>query len=153
MRIKIATAFALTVLLLIMIGPILSGQGPQGTQPATTKSLEIVPISPSQPYSGAQMFKDYCASCHGPDGRGNGPAAVFLKTPPPDLRMMAQSNAGKYPAGQVKAMLRFGPGSHARGALDMPTWGQLFHSTDVNERVTDLRVYNLTKFIGSIQEK
>ena len=99
------------------------------------------------------MFKDYCASCHGVAGAGDGPAVVFLKTPPPDLRAMAQRNKGKYPAAKVVSMLHFGPGSDAHGALDMPTWGPLFRSLDPNSRIAELRVHNLTEFIESIQEK
>ena len=101
------------------------------------------------------MFKDYCASCHGVDGKGNGPAVVFLKTAPPDLCTMAKRNSGKYPALKVVSMLKFGPGSQAHGALDMPTWGPLFRALDSESRapVADLRVHNLTGFIETIQEK
>lgn len=99
------------------------------------------------------MFKEYCASCHGVDGRGNGPAVGFLKTPPPDLRTMALRNNGRYPWPRVKAILTFGPGSNAHGALNMPTWEPLFRSLDKeNEQVVVQRIYNLGKFIGSIQE-
>jgi hypothetical protein len=99
------------------------------------------------------MFKEYFASCHGADGRGNGPAVEFLKTPPPDLRTMTQRNAGKYPSGDVSAILTFGPGTHAHGALDMPTWGPLLRSLDrSNSEVVKLRIYNLSKFIESIQQ-
>ena len=97
------------------------------------------------------MFKEYCASCHGADGRGNNPAVGFLKTPPPDLRMMTQRNNGKYPSLQVKAILTFGPGSKAHGALDMPTWGPLFRS--MPNGLAELRIDNLTTFIKSIQDK
>ena len=100
------------------------------------------------------MFKEYCASCHGVDGRGDGPAVVFLKAPPPDLRLMAQRNNGKYPAVQVSVILKQGSGStHAHGTLDMPTWGPLFHSIDHPEGTANLRIYNLTKFIETIQQK
>jgi mono/diheme cytochrome c family protein len=153
-RITIGCALA-ALLLFLMSGPRLSGQGPQETQPPTTKVLKPVPIKYTKPSSGPQMFKEYCASCHGGDGRGNGPAVVFLKTPPPDLRTMTQRNNGKYPAEKVVSMLNFGPGSKAHGALDMPTWGPLFRSLDssANDRFADLRVYNLTGFIESIQEQ
>ena len=153
-RVPIAcTAGAL--LLLMMTGLRLSGQAPQEPKPPTTKSLKTVTIPYTHPDSGAQMFKDYCASCHGVDGRGSGSAVVFLKTPPPDLRTMAQRNNGKYPAAKVVSMLHFGPGSAAHGALDMPTWGPLFRSLESVPRsnVADLRVHNLTGFIESIQEK
>ena len=52
-------------------------------------------------------------------------------------------------------MLNFGPGSQAHGALDMPTWGPLFHSLDWKgeSSFVSLRVHKLTQFIESIQEK
>lgn len=34
---------------------------------------------------GARVFAERCASCHGPEGRGDGPAAVGLTPPPTDL--------------------------------------------------------------------
>ena len=151
---KVTIGCAVAALLLpLLSGPVLSGQGHE-TQPPTTKSLEIIPIAPTPPHAGAQMFKQYCASCHGVNGRGDGPAVAFLKAPPPDLRMMARRNNGKYPALDVKAILTFGPGSHAHGALDMPTWGPLFRSLDQssNDGVANQRIYNLSKFIESIQE-
>jgi Cytochrome c len=155
---NLALAFlscALTALLLTTSGPRLSGQSPQETQPPTKKSLQIVPLQKSQPTSGAQMFKDYCASCHGVDGRGNGPAVVFLKTPPADLRMIAQRNNGKFPATHVRSeILSFGPGTHAHGDLDMPIWGPLFRSRpDEHTGYDFLRIANLTDFIKSIQDK
>ena len=37
------------------------------------------------PLEGADIFRHYCASCHGVDGRGHGPASVALKHGAPDL--------------------------------------------------------------------
>ena len=34
---------------------------------------------------GATLFPQHCAVCHGPEGRGNGPAAASLPVPPADL--------------------------------------------------------------------
>jgi hypothetical protein len=91
------------------------------------------------------------------DGRGDGPAVAFLKTPPPDLCMIAQRNTGKFPTMQVKTIPTFGPGTHAHGDLDMPTWRPLFrarfHKSDPNGALNYLRVGNLTKHIESIQDK
>jgi|SRR5215472_7980688 len=143
---------AVIALLLTMSGPRLRGQSPQATQPPTKKSLKIVGVEHSRPDSGAQMFKDYCAACHGADGRGDGPAVVFLKTPPPNLRIMAQRNHGKYPAMIVNGILTLGPDStQAHGVLDMPTWGPLFRS--MPNGLAELRIDNLTRFIESIQDK
>ena len=51
--------------------------------------------------SGNQTFLQYCASCHGKGGKGDGPAAFVMKTPPPDLTTLAKRHEGKYPAGYV----------------------------------------------------
>lgn len=65
MPVRITIGCALAALLLFLIsGPRLSGQGQKGTQPPTTKVLKTVPIKYTQPSSGAWMFKEYCASCH-----------------------------------------------------------------------------------------
>lgn len=117
------------------------------------KGLKKVPIPYSNPTSGAQMYKNYCAACHGPKGMGDGPAVEFLKAAPPDLRTMTQRNNGKYPADRVKATLQFGTGGHAHGTSDMPIWGPLFRARDTDQNVGKLRAYNVTAFIESLQQK
>ena len=153
MSVKITIGCALAALLvLLMSGSRLSGQDAQAKQPQPTKKvLKTVPINYTRPDSGPEMFKSYCAACHGADGTGNGPAVVFLKTPPPNLRTMAQRNSGNFPADHVVSLLNFKSASHAHGTLEMPTWGPLFRSLDTN--MANVRVHNLTNFIESIQEK
>jgi len=121
---------------------------PQETQ---EKNLKTVPITHSNPASGKQMYKDYCAACHGIDGKGNGPAAEFLRAPPPDLTTMAKRNDGKFPADKFASVLRFGTGTHPHGTIDMPIWGPLFRSQD--KSVAELRIHNLSSFVESMQEK
>jgi hypothetical protein len=95
------------ILLLGVSGAILVAQGVVGAQAKQGgKELKKVPITYSKPESGAQMNKDYCAACHGTEGRGDGPAVEFLKAAPPDLRTMAQRNSGKYPGDRV-ATIRY----------------------------------------------
>jgi mono/diheme cytochrome c family protein len=127
----------------------------EGAAQKQGQELKQVPITYSDPGSGAQMYKDYCAACHGIVGRGNGPAAEFLKAPPPDLTTMAQRNDGKYPSSRVTSTLRFGTGTGAHGNVDMPIWGPLFrtqHQLD-GDAVVKQRIANLVDFIGSLQQK
>lgn len=85
--------------------------------------------------SGAVMYKQFCAACHGADAKGNDPAASMLKTQPPDLTILAKHHLGKFPYEYVSAVLRFGPGPSAHGSSDMPTWGPIFQIIDKgNER-------------------
>jgi len=123
-------------------------------QDQTKTEIKHVPIKQTSPASGAEMYKTYCAVCHGTDGKGNGPAAEALKVPPTDLTGLAVKNGGKYPALRISAILRGEEVLAAHGTKDMPIWGNLFwsvsggHSGEVQQRVT-----NLNKYLESMQKK
>jgi mono/diheme cytochrome c family protein len=53
---------------------------------------------PVRPVEGANIFQDFCASCHGQDGRGNGPVSRNLRQAVPDLTRLSRRNGGKFPA-------------------------------------------------------
>ena len=116
--------------------------------------IKHVPMKQTSPASGSEMYKSYCASCHGLDGKGNGPAAEALKVPPTDLTALAVKNGGKYPALRVAAIIRGEQELPSHGTKDMPIWGNLFwsmsggHETEVQQRVA-----NLNKHIESMQKK
>jgi mono/diheme cytochrome c family protein len=123
-------------------------------QETTEKTIKKVPAPYSEPGSGAQMWKDYCASCHGATGAGDGPAADILKTPPKDLSLLARQNNGKFPAEHFVSILRFGSGGHAHGTSDMPFWGPLFRSLDSQQEThVKLRIHNLSEYVESLQQK
>ncbi|MGB7436509.1 MAG: cytochrome c [Candidatus Acidiferrum sp.] len=120
----------------------------------TNKTLKEVPTSQSLPDSGKQMYKDYCAACHGIDGKGNGPATEFLKVPPPDLTTIAKRYGEKSVVPKVTFILRSDWESKAHGTLDMPIWGPVFSSVSHhNDQVVLLRIHNLSKYVASIQQK
>jgi len=100
------------------------------------------------------MFAKYCASCHGLDAAGNGPAAFAMRTPPPDLTALARRHEGKYPAGYVGALLTFGSNFAAHGSEDMPIWGSHFKELDpVHDPTGQQHVDDVVAFIGSLQVK
>lgn len=116
--------------------------------------IKHVPIKQTSPASGTEMYKTYCAVCHGVDGRGNGPAAEALKVPATDLTMLATRNGGKYPSLKVSAILRGENPLAAHGTKEMPIWGNLFwnlsggHESEVEQRIS-----NLNRYLESIQKK
>lgn len=73
---------------------------------------------------GEKYFARYCASCHGLDARGDGPAASALGKPPADLTRIAARRAGVFPAGEIASIIdgRFELPAH--GSRDMPIWGR-----------------------------
>ena len=99
-------------------------------QPAVKK----VPITATSPASGQEMFKTYCAACHGLEGKGNGPAAPALKKQPANLTELTQRNGGKFPELKVSGTIRGDVDMPAHGSRDMPIWGSLFSASATEAR-------------------
>jgi len=133
---------AITVLLLACCA---AGQDKPAAGKATTQ--------PTDAASGRQTYQYYCASCHGLDAKGGGPAAASLKTPPPDLTKLAKGNGGKFPYEYVSGVVRFGKPISAHGSPDMPVWGPIFNMVDYNEVAVRKRIRNLCEYLASLQEK
>lgn len=138
------TVFAAVLILVIVAS----------AQDKPKEEIQHVPIKPTSAASGAEMYKNYCAVCHGVDGKGNGPAADALKVPATDLTTLAQKNGGKYPGLKVAAVIRGDNQTAAHGSKEMPIWGNLFwtisggHEAEVQQRVA-----NLNKYIEGMQKK
>jgi mono/diheme cytochrome c family protein len=142
-----ARKFVLMVTTLVVSAVLAMAQG-------QTPVVKHVPIRPTNASSGQEMFKTYCAVCHGEDAKGSGPAASAMKVPPTDLTSLAQKNGGKYPALHVSSVVRGEAELPAHGNKDMPVWGPLFlklsqgHDAEVQQRIA-----NLNQYIESIQAK
>ena len=78
---------------------------------------------------GRDYFQRYCSSCHGSEGKGDGPFANLLKTPPPDLTTLAQRNGGSFPDLKVAETIDGRRPLGAHGTRDMPIWGERFGET------------------------
>jgi len=121
-------------------------------QQSTAVKHEAAPVTSAA--SGSEMYKSYCAVCHGKDGKGDGPAAAALKSAPPDLTTLAKRNNGKYPAPRVGSILRGKETIVAHGDQEMPIWGPVFHSMSGGHAgEVDLRITNLNKYLESLQAK
>jgi mono/diheme cytochrome c family protein len=100
------------------------------------------------------MYMHYCAACHGANGKGLGPSAEALRTPPSDLTTLAKRHDGKFPYEYVTSVLRFGTRIVAHGSSDMPIWGPIFGSMEnYNEVAVRERIRKLCEYLASIQEK
>lgn len=90
---------------------------------------------------GKKTYLSYCASCHGPDGSGNGPVASALKQRPSDLRHI-QSIGGKFPEAEVQRKIAGEFNVPVHGQRDMPVWGMILKREEMK---------NLVKYLESIQ--
>jgi mono/diheme cytochrome c family protein len=119
----------------------------------TMPKVKPVGATPTSPASGKEMFHAYCASCHGAEGKGNGPAAPALKQQPTDLTSLAHTNGGKFPAMLVTSSIRDGTQT-GHGSKDMPVWGPILSSvSNDSPAVVDQRVGNLVGYIQTLQAK
>ena len=107
---------------------------------------------------GQAEFLNSCAACHGTDGRGDGPMAEVLNTPPADLTRIAERNGGSFPYWKVFATIdgRYIVPGH--GERDMPVWGRQFIDEDIatygpsgGEIVTTERIHELTTYVGTLR--
>lgn len=103
--------------------------------------------------SGVDMFRSYCASCHGVSGKGDGPAASALKKPPADLTLLSKKNNGKFPVFAVQKTIQGDPGTLAHGSNEMPVWGDIFRDMRGGSSMVQLRVKNLSDYIETLQQK
>jgi len=78
---------------------------------AQSTTVKHVAITNTPSNSGQEMFRSYCAACHGLDAKGSGPAASALKTPPTDLTTLAQKKWWKVP-GISRSRGSWRPGTH-----------------------------------------
>jgi mono/diheme cytochrome c family protein len=141
----------LAVALVVVLSISLAAQTTTNSQPTQVKK---VPAPYTDPTSGSDMFKAYCASCHGADGKGNGPAAAALKTPPADLTKLAAKNGGKFPDAQVMQVIKGDALTAAHGNKEMPVWGPVFLVMGHRDTASvQLRIRNLEKYLESIQQK
>lgn len=102
--------------------------------------------------SGKDMFKAYCASCHGEDAKGHGPVAPALKVAPPDLTLLAKRNKGKFSADYVNTVVLHGVNTPAHGSAEMPIWGPVFVGIN-DQRLVILRVNKLSEYLETLQVK
>ena len=87
-----------------------------------------VDASASSIRTGAALFRENCAACHGTDGRGNGSAAAALETTSADLVQMAPG----HPDGDFAWKIVNGRG-------EMPGWGDVLTSEEVWHLVNYLK--------------
>jgi len=119
-----------------------AGTGAAGGRPSGPPPLETGP-------DGAQLFRTYCASCHGPRATGDGPAAIAMKKPPPDLTLIASRNHGVFPAERVRQIVQ-GKGPAAHGERTMPVWGDVF-ARKVSGPPSDTLVDALVRYLDALQ--
>ncbi len=112
--------------------------------------------------AGSGEFQAWCARCHGPEGKGDGPVAKDLETAPSDLTQLAIQNGGAFPAERVKSSIDGRSTEAAHGTRQMPVWGNWFAfevtsggllKTDQAKSEAEIneRIERITAYVKSLQ--
>ena len=118
-----------------------------------TKTVKKVNARPTATLNGVDLFKEYCAVCHGSGAKGDGPAADALKKKPADLTQLARKNGGTFPELHVMNYIKGQDVVAAHGSRDMPVWGSIFSQMSSNQDMVQVRTYALVKYLEDIQAK
>jgi len=147
MRAAISIGICLCALFAIAIA-----QDRPGTPPGPQLSPETVRLIGS--IDGPELFKTYCAVCHGANGQGGGPMAATLKVSPADLTKIAARNGGAFPLGRVEKIIageESAGGGH--GTPAMPVWGPIFSQVAWDQDLGHIRMHNLALYIQKLQRR
>jgi len=110
------------------------------------------------PPTGQVAYLRHCASCHGSEGRGDGPVAASLARLPSDLTRIAQRNGGRFDESAVMAFIDGERVVAEHGPRDMPVWGAAFQREHSARKepwpayIALLEVRSLVDYLRSIQE-
>jgi mono/diheme cytochrome c family protein len=116
--------------------------------------VESLQVSAAPGTSGSQLFRTYCASCHGENGLGGGPLASRLRHPPPDLTRYTERNHGVFPSERVYRIID-GREVRSHGDRDMPVWGDAFRSAPDarTEEQARARIEAIVDYLRAIQRR
>ena len=101
---------------------------------------------------GPELYKAYCASCHGADAKSGDPTAKSLKVKPSDLTRIAARNGGTFPLMRIERIIsgeEQPPSGH--GTSEMPVWGPIFSRVERDQDLGRVRIDNLARYLRDIQ--
>ena len=113
------------------------------------------PSTVQQAVAGGELFRTYCAVCHGSGARGDGPLAPSMLRKPADLTEIAKRNGGLYPSELVFRIIDGKRPVRGHGGPDMPVWGDAFaRSRDGGSQdKVKLMIQSLVDYLESIQAR
>ena len=107
---------------------------------------------------GKPAFEQYCATCHGRDGKGGGGASNLLTVKPTDLTMISKNNNGTFPFWRIYGVVDGREEEiKGHGTRDMPIWGAEFRAQAASSITAQSqvrgRILELVYYLQSIQAK
>jgi mono/diheme cytochrome c family protein len=127
--------------------------------PLALQAVLLTACGASEPPAptGEILYLRHCAACHGESGRGNGPVAATLRTPPTDLTTIAARAGGRFDGSWVMRIIDGRQVVAEHGTREMPVWGAVFSEELENEPHTAYTVLlhgrALTDYVRTLQRE
>jgi mono/diheme cytochrome c family protein len=135
----------------LIYGPILVLAGFLAGTASAQANIKVVNAKPTRAYAGPELYSEFCAVCHGTDGKGTGPAAPALRVAAADLTTISRHNNNQFPKLKIQQIIKGDASIPAHGSLDMPTWGNIFKSISSSKAFAEMRVNSLVTYLEGIQ--
>jgi mono/diheme cytochrome c family protein len=146
LRVRPITALSAITAFLILLPAAFAAQ-PAPAQPSVKRDI----ARPIQSVQGKDMYREYCAVCHGVDGKGHGPAAPAMKVPPTDLTTYAKRHGGQFSEMDMRMVIEGQDDMPAHGSRDMPIWGDVFRALTHDREMREMRMKNLIDYLKTMQ--
>lgn len=106
--------------------------------------------------TGAGLYAEWCAACHGASGMGDGDMAGVMTIPAPNLTLLSQGNDGVFPMLDVIHSIDGRTGLRAHGGA-MPLFGSVFSTSETENPYGSVleargRVLSLALYLESMQK-
>ena len=105
---------------------------------------------------GAQTYNQYCATCHGTGGLGDGPLTDLMTAKVADLTMLTANNDGTFPMLRVLQIIDGRTGMRGHGG-DMPVYGALFDGESADAELGSVlytrgKILSLAYYLENLQK-
>ena len=110
-------------------------------------------VHAAEPKSGAELYANHCAACHGAEGEGGGPVAAVMQVTVPNLRTLRMRNRGVFPADAIAAYVDGREIKASHGDRQMPIWGDVFRAEQPagGDAAVRARIAAIVAFIEALQ--
>ena len=136
----------LALVALLLAGNVRAAQGTHSEKQRQAPLIESI--------QGPELYRAYCASCHGGGAKGDGVMTASLKVKPSDLTRIAARNGGTFPLMRVEKIISGEELPQAgHGSSQMPVWGPIFSHVERDQDLVRVRIDNLARYLRDIQVK
>jgi mono/diheme cytochrome c family protein len=117
------------------------------------------PLAAQDAREGADLYEQFCATCHGVGALGDGPMAGVLTVKPKNLTQLQAGNGGVFPVARVVRRIDGRDPLVSHGS-PMPVYGHFFEGRDVAAKtdsgqpiLTSKPIVDLLAYLRSIQDE